>query len=120
MMNSPRSVMLFGEDAKWDAAAAQTATPLPKHLIRSKKVFAGSDHTVKPTKGDEMESEDDETENQKFMSFASTWAKQDEDENFKCDLLDDLEDTMEAVMAVADKVVKLTGKIKRNLRNNKK
>lgn len=123
-MSSPRDIMFFGDDAKWNKSASFNATPLPKSLIRSKKVpptFENTDHAlVRKLTDDTAPMTDDDEETQKFSSFADQWAKQDADDNFKCDLLDDLEDTMEAVMAVADKVVKLTGKIKRSLRASKK
>lgn len=116
MSGSPRSVMFFEkfEDAVWDEEAAKKATPLPSNLIRNKSLYS-STHAVKS----EKEIEEDE-ENEKFEIFKDEWAKQDAENNFKSDLLDEIEDAMEAVMTVADKIVRLNGKVKRSLRASKK
>lgn len=112
MSGSPRSAMFFDkfEDAIWDEEAAKKATPLPANLIRSKNVMS-STHAVKS-----CEDDDDE----KFEIFKDEWAKEEAEQNFKSDLLDQVEDAMEAVMTVADKIVRLNGMIKRSLRASKK
>jgi len=113
MSNSPRSVMFFEkfEDAIWDEEAAKKATPLPANLVRSKNVMS-STQAVKTC--------DEEDEDEKFEIFKDEWAKQEAEQNFKSDLLDQVEDAMEAVMTVADKIVRLNGMIKRSLRASKK
>ena len=117
MSGSPRSVMFFEkfEDAIWDEEAAKTATPLPANLVRNKSLYS-STHAVKSCNEENEKSEEDE----KFEIFKDEWAKQDAENNFKSDLLDEVEDAMEAVMTVADKIVRLNGKIKRSLRASKK
>lgn len=59
-----------------------------------------------------------DSEDEAFAKYTESWAKEDAEINFKKEQLEDLEDTMEAVMQVADRVVKLVTKLKRKIRES--
>lgn len=53
---------------------------------------------------------------QSECSIGNEFIEKEKDEMFREELLEDIEDTMEAVMSLADRVVRLSTKIKRSLR----
>lgn len=57
-------------------------------------------------------------EDEIFQRYTGEWAKEDQALIFQKEQLEDLEDTMEAVMQVADRVVKLVSKLKRKIRSS--
>lgn len=86
--------------------------PLPKKLDRQ---FKNALQVQAEQQGDLYAAN---SEDQAFATYTEEWAKEDKELNFKKDQLEDLEDTMEAVMQVADRVVKLVTKLKRKIRES--
>lgn len=92
---SPTTVKWPGEDpAFWENRALPV--DIPKECIRRK-------------------TNDDVS----FSDFASKWAKEEREDRLKQEYLDNLEDIMENVMQLADSVVKMTSKVKKELRNKR-
>jgi hypothetical protein len=58
----------------------------------------------------------DEEEEDKFAAFAGDWAREDKKRNIQLDHLEALEDLMEVTMNLADRIVRMINKMKKELR----
>jgi hypothetical protein len=90
--------------------------PKPKKLLRP---FQNAKQKQESDKGrffsSEGEGTDDEEE-AKFAAFAGDWAVEDKKRNLQLDTLESLEDLMETTMSLADMIVRMINKMKKELR----
>lgn len=91
------------------------AKPKPKKLERSFH-YAKQDNSTKtcfPDKDEECSTDD---EGEAFGTFEKDWAREDKKRNFQLDALESLEDCMEVTMQLADQIVRLISKLKKQIK----
>jgi hypothetical protein len=96
--------------AQWNSPVIQ---PLPKGVPVTK-----TKHEVKAESTNSSRLFGDIDEDQAFEKYTKYWAAEDREAWFKKEQLEDIEETMEAVMQVAHKVSMLAAKLKRNVKGS--
>lgn len=102
-----------GLRATWHSPIAK---PKPKKLLRQFNHAAKIDSS-KTCVPDEHEECSTDSEGKAFQSFADDWANEDKTRNIQLDNLEALEDCMETTMHLADQIVRLITKFKKQIKN---